>query len=73
MTGIELIAQERERQISKEGWTPEHDAEHAENEQARLAALRAISIPEKPSPTDAPQDDSDLPDYAMPLGRRTED
>lgn len=31
-TGTELIAEERERQISKEGWTPEHDAEHTEGE-----------------------------------------
>ena len=28
MNGCELIAQERERQIAKEGWTPEHDAQH---------------------------------------------
>lgn len=27
-TGIELIAEERERQISVEGWTPEHDDNH---------------------------------------------
>lgn len=27
-TGIELIAEERQRQIEKEGWTPEHDSEH---------------------------------------------
>lgn len=42
MTGIELIAQERERQISKEGWTAEHDAEHAEGELAVAAACYAI-------------------------------
>jgi hypothetical protein len=27
-TGVELIAQERLRQISVEGWTPEHDDKH---------------------------------------------
>jgi hypothetical protein len=27
-TGIELIDAERERQVSEEGWTPEHDAGH---------------------------------------------
>lgn len=37
-TGIELIAEERQRQIEKEGWTPEHDAEHTNNELA-LAAI----------------------------------
>jgi hypothetical protein len=27
-TGAELIAEERARQVSREGWTPEHDDEH---------------------------------------------
>lgn len=31
-TGIELIAEERERQISQEGWTPEHDDGHKRGE-----------------------------------------
>ena len=28
MTGVELIAAERQRQIEVEGWTPEHDDAH---------------------------------------------
>lgn len=36
-TGIELISAERLRQISKEGWTPEHDDEHDQRELARAA------------------------------------
>jgi hypothetical protein len=28
MTGVELIAAERQRQIDVEGWTPEHDDIH---------------------------------------------
>lgn len=36
--GITDIAEERQRQVSAEGWTPEHDDEHADNELA-LAAL----------------------------------
>lgn len=32
MTGIELIAAERERQVSVEGWTPEHDDMHTDAE-----------------------------------------
>lgn len=28
MNGVELIAAERERQVSEEGWTPEHDDGH---------------------------------------------
>lgn len=42
-TGIELIAEERERQITKEGWTPEHDAEHKNGELANAAAVYALS------------------------------
>lgn len=30
--GAELIAAERVRQITEEGWTPEHDDEHTESE-----------------------------------------
>ena len=37
-TGIELIADERKRQIEIEGWTEEHDAEHT-NEALALAAV----------------------------------
>jgi hypothetical protein len=40
-TGIELIAAERQRQIEKEGWTAEHDAEHKEGELAIAAACYA--------------------------------
>ncbi len=41
-TGIELIAEERERQISVEGWTPEHDDAHEEGELSDIGALLAI-------------------------------
>ena len=27
-TGVELIAEERDRQINQEGWTAEHDSQH---------------------------------------------
>lgn len=37
MTGIDDIAAERRRQIESEGWTPEHDDEHATGELARAA------------------------------------
>lgn len=32
MTGVELIAAERQRQISVEGYTSDHDAEHVSGE-----------------------------------------
>lgn len=41
-TGIELIAEERARQISVEGWTPEHDDAHTDSELARAAATYAM-------------------------------
>lgn len=40
--GIELIAAERQRQVEKEGWTPEHDAEHTWGELAIAAACYAL-------------------------------
>lgn len=41
-TGIELIAEERQRQIEKEGWTPEHDDNHANGELAIAASCYAF-------------------------------
>lgn len=43
MTGAELIAQERERQINKEGWTPEHDDTHIDGQMAIAAACYAVT------------------------------
>lgn len=37
-TGAELIAAERQRQITVEGYTPEHDAEHERDGQLAAAA-----------------------------------
>lgn len=37
-TGAEMIAAERQRQIEKEGWTPEHDDEH-DDSSLLLAAI----------------------------------
>lgn len=42
MNGIESIAAERQRQIEKEGWTPEHDDDHDSGELA-LAAINYIA------------------------------
>ncbi len=38
LTGAQLIARERERQQSVEGWTPEHDDQHVKGQLA-LAAI----------------------------------
>lgn len=40
-TGIELIAEERARQISSEGWSAEHDDSHQEGEMAGGAVAYA--------------------------------
>lgn len=44
-TGIELIAEERTRQIEVEGWTSDHDDKHANEEMARAAMCYANPIP----------------------------
>lgn len=50
-TGIQLIAEERERQISQEGWTAENDDEH-DNCEIRVAAFcyldAAIAVGDTP-------------------------
>lgn len=41
MTGIELIAAERERQVTEEGWTAEHDDQHGCGEMVEAAVAYA--------------------------------
>lgn len=41
MTGIELIAAERQRQIQVEGFTPEHDDKHTNGEMTSAASTYA--------------------------------
>lgn len=41
MDSLEMIKQERERQITQEGWTIEHDADHRDGELAMAAACYA--------------------------------
>ena len=43
MTGIELIAAERQRQIEVKNWTAEHDDEHTDGSLAVVAAIVAVS------------------------------
>ncbi len=40
-TGVELIAAERQRQMTAEGWTHEHDDEHDDGSLATAAACYA--------------------------------
>lgn len=40
--GVRQIAEERQRQIQEEGWTPEHDAEHTGGELVRAAVCYAL-------------------------------
>ena len=41
-TGVDLIAEERQRQIDKEGWTADHDDSHYDNNLAVAAAAYAL-------------------------------
>jgi len=43
-TGAELIAIERERQMSKEGWTAAHDDQHTDGDLARVGAIYALPL-----------------------------
>jgi len=45
VSGIDLIAAERTRQVEEEEWTPEHDDEHTAHELALAAA--AYAAPEQ--------------------------
>ena len=42
-TGIELIAEERQRQIEVECWTPKHDSKHVNGELANAASYYAMT------------------------------
>lgn len=43
-TGIQLITEERRRQITEEGWSPDHDQQHSDGELALVAALYASPV-----------------------------
>src|SRR5690606_17309144 len=45
--GIEIVFNERLRQIEIEGWTPEHDAEHTDESLPRAAACYAMPEEER--------------------------
>lgn len=55
-TGAELIAAERQRQIEKEGYTPEHDDDHTDTELVRAAICYAGMECEHPQFYDADGD-----------------
>jgi hypothetical protein len=44
MTGVELIAAERQRQMEQEGWTPAHDDTHDEGELRDAAIAYALTV-----------------------------
>lgn len=49
MTGVELIAQERERQVKKEKWDSAHDDRHTDGSLAAAAATYALNAVESRS------------------------
>jgi hypothetical protein len=42
-TGAELIAAERQRQMSEEGWSAEHDDEHADGEMQMASTCYVVA------------------------------
>ena len=58
MNGSELIAEERLRQIEKEGWDEDHDSGHQEDELLHAAICYATNVTEPYNPT--------LPKYPTP-------
>lgn len=48
MSAIDDIAAERQRQISAEGWTPDHDDAHGSGEMAKAAACYALNAGRAP-------------------------
>ncbi len=67
MNGVELIAQERARQIAEEGWTPEHDDNHSDGEMALAGAAYACSAAAQSNPN---QGSYDEPPEMWPWGIR---
>lgn len=51
MNGVELIAAERKRQVEAEGWTPEHDDQHENNELVYAAYAYTLPDGERPGIT----------------------
>ena len=54
VSGVELIAAERARQIAVEGWAPEHDDTHTSGQMARAAGCYADPVTEFFDPDDIP-------------------
>lgn len=62
MTGIELIADERQRQIEKEGWTLKHDIfEHQHGQLADAAVSYALTEEERKKLCHLAKTDEDVP------------
>lgn len=51
--GVDLIAQERARQVAEEGWTPEHDDAHIHGELVKAAVTYTYAFTER-APTQPP-------------------
>lgn len=54
MTGSELIANERNRQVQQERWSPEHDAEHGYFELSMAAVCYALHAAGESEPDSPP-------------------
>jgi hypothetical protein len=59
-TGIELIAEERARQMQREGWTPDHDDGHYGKEMAEAAVAYLMFYGEQRGNAQVPAHISDM-------------
>ena len=64
MTGAELIAAERKRQIEEEGWSAEHDDRLAKGQLAKAAMCYCME------PGDDVDNDNKVPPEEWPLKRK---
>lgn len=65
MDAWEKITDERRRQIHSEGWTPEHDDEHADGQMLRAAVIYLHWGTDRQAPT---RDEETDPCYGTPEG-----
>lgn len=62
MTGVEMIAAERERQINEKGWTTEHDDQHDDGSLLEFADM----LLQATATASGPDDVDDEPDSWVP-------
>lgn len=63
MNGVELIREERRRQVEVEGWTSKHDDTHTDGEMAEAAVCYALTPAWREAKLNQPAVDTTLIEY----------